>query len=133
MAEIDTPRDQLGAIMASFTIISFGFKYGEPYPEADMRVDLSNRIANPQDHLPKGAIGTDAMVKRAVLGSDQNRKIFESYFTRSRKLSRLKEHSVVAFGCTSGIHRSVVFANELAERLAAVGCKVDVEHRHLKP
>ncbi len=119
--------------MIDITIISFGFKYGEPYPEADMRIDLRNRIANPQDQLPKGAIGTDVVVKRSVLGSDQNRKIFESYFTRARKLSRLKEHTIVAFGCTSGIHRSVVFANELAERLAAVGCKVNVEHRHLKP
>ena len=119
--------------MPAFKIVSFGFKYGEPYPEADMRVDLRNRIANPQDHLPKGAIGTDAVVRRAVLGSDQNRKIFESYFMRVRKLARQQEHSVVAFGCTSGIHRSVVFANELAERLMAAGYKVEVDHQHLRP
>jgi UPF0042 nucleotide-binding protein len=118
--------------MASFKIVSFGFKYGEPYPEADMRIDLRNRIANPQDHLPKGAIGTDAVVKRAVLSSDQNRKVLESYFARARKLARKKDQLVVAFGCTSGIHRSVVFATELAERLAAAGCKVEVEHHHLK-
>ena len=118
--------------MASFKIVSFGFKYGEPYPEADMRMDLRNRIANPQDHLPKGAIGTDAVVKRSVLGSDQNCKIFESYLVRARRLGRRQERSVVAFGCTSGIHRSVVFANELAERLVAAGFAVEVEHRHLK-
>ncbi|MEZ0275166.1 MAG: RNase adapter RapZ [Roseimicrobium sp.] len=119
--------------MAEFKIISFGFKYGEPYPEADMRIDLRNRISNPQDRLPKGAVGTDEIVKRTVLGADQNRKIFESYFERARKLARKQADVVVAFGCTSGIHRSVVFANELAERLVAAGHEAQIDHRHLKP
>jgi UPF0042 nucleotide-binding protein len=119
--------------MPTVTIISFGFKYGEPYPEADMRIDLRRRLANPQDQLPKDAVGTDFEVHRAVLGSDRNRKVFASYLARVKKLTRQQELSVVAFGCNSGIHRSVVFAEELAERLAAMGRQVNVEHRHLKP
>jgi RNase adaptor protein for sRNA GlmZ degradation len=37
-----------------------------------------------------------------------------------------------AFGCKSGIHRSVVFANALAERLRDDGYEVEVKHRHLR-
>jgi RNase adaptor protein for sRNA GlmZ degradation len=97
-----------------------------------MRIDLRKRIANPQDRLPKDAIGIDLAVKQSVFHSDNNRKVFASYLARVKKLMRKQERSVVAFGCNSGIHRSVVFAEELAERLAATGCQVNVEHRHLK-
>ncbi len=111
---------------------SFGFKYGEPYPETDLQIDLRNRIKNPQDHLPKGAIGTDAVVKKAVLGSDENRKIFERYFVRVQKLLKDSDAIAVSFGCKSGIHRSVVFAEELAQRLRKAGHQVELTHVHLR-
>lgn len=113
-------------------VISFGFKYGPPYPEATMRVDLRNRIHNPQDQLPKDAIGTDRVVIGAVLGPAENKKIMQRYYERARALARTGTPCVIAFGCKSGIHRSVVFANEVAARLRDDGFDVEVEHRHLR-
>jgi UPF0042 nucleotide-binding protein len=113
-------------------ISSFGFKYGEPYPEADLRVDLRRRISNPQNHLPPGLVGTDPRVLKTVLGNDQNQKIFEQYLRRVLKLLNNGPEVTVAFGCKSGIHRSVVFAEELASRLREQGHEVELIHVHLK-
>ncbi|WP_434415943.1 RapZ C-terminal domain-containing protein [Nannocystis pusilla] len=65
-------------------VISFGFKYGPPYPEAGMRIDLRSRIHNPQDQLPKDAVGTDRAVISAVLGPAENKKILQRYYERAR-------------------------------------------------
>lgn len=119
--------------MATFSVLSFGFKYGEPYPEADMRIDLRRRIANPRENLPRGATGCDAVVRYAVLGSDQHRKILASFIMRAKKIARKQGHCSVALGCMSGIHRSVAFAIEMAERLTAEGHHASVDHYHLKP
>lgn len=113
-------------------VISFGFKYGPPYPEADMRIDLRSRIHNPQDQLPKDAVGTDRAVISAVLGPAENKKILQRYYERARVLARKGELCSIAFGCKSGIHRSVVFANEIAARLREDGFAVEVEHLHLR-
>ena len=69
-------------------VISFGFKYGEN-PPSDLQLDLRNRIKNPQSHLPKGAVGTQQIVKKTVLGNPQNKKILERY--QIRVLSLLKQ------------------------------------------
>lgn len=113
-------------------VLSFGFKYGPDIPEADLRVDLRRRVANPQDHLPRGAVGTDLVVKRTVLASDQNRRVFQSCLERARRLVKDRPSAVIAFGCNSGIHRSVVFAEELAARLRRDGHTVEVRHVHLR-
>ena len=113
-------------------VLSFGFKYAPDIPEADLRIDLRRRMANPQDHLPKGAIGTDQVVKRTVLGSDKNRRVFQSCLERAERLIKDNPSAVIAFGCNSGIHRSVVFAEELAARLRKVGHTVEVRHIHLR-
>ena len=112
-------------------IKSFGFKY-EQGPESDLQFDLRNRIRNPQRHLPKGSVGTSNAVKRAVLDNDKNMKIFQQYLARIRKLLANKSEVAVSFGCRSGIHRSVVFAEELAKRLRKEGCDVRLTHIHLR-
>ena len=113
-------------------VLSFGFKYAPDLPEADLRIDLRRRMANPQDHLPKGAIGTDQVVKRTVLGADTNRRVFQSCLERAQRLLKGNPSPVIAFGCNSGIHRSVVFAEELAARLRKAGHTVEVRHIHLR-
>lgn len=108
-------------------VLSFGFKYGEPYPVADMRPDLRRRLRNPQDQVPKGAVGTDKVVISAVLSTAENRKVLQRYYERARILAREQPECVIAFGC-----KSVVFANELAARLTKDGHEVEVEHLHLR-
>ena len=45
------------------------------------------------------------------------------------KLNTGRDHLQVAFGCTGGQHRSVYFAERMAERLAGVeGVEIEVEH-----
>lgn len=113
-------------------VLSFGFKYAPDIPAADLRIDLRRRIGNPQDHLPRGAVGTDLVVKRAVLGSDSNRRVFQSCLERAQRLLKENASAVIAFGCNSGIHRSVVFAEELAVLLRKAGHTVEVRHVHLR-
>lgn len=123
--------DPAGLTMA-VEVLSFGFKYAPDIPAADLRIDLRRRIANPQDHLPKGAVGTDLVVRRSVLGSDANRRVFQSCLDRAQKLLKVNASAVIAFGCNSGIHRSVVFAEELAARLREAGHVALVRHVHLR-
>jgi UPF0042 nucleotide-binding protein len=123
--------DPAGVTM-TIAVLSFGFKYASDIPSADLRIDLRRRIANPQDHLPKGAVGTDLAVRRSVLGPDTNRRVFQGCLDRVQKLLKDNASPVIAFGCNSGIHRSVVFAEELAERLRRDGHTVEVRHVHLR-
>ena len=45
------------------------------------------------------------------------------------KLNTGRDHLQVAFGCTGGQHRSVYFAERMAEQLNGVeGVEIDVEH-----
>jgi UPF0042 nucleotide-binding protein len=123
--------DPAGVTMA-VEVLSFGFKYAPDIPAADLRIDLRRKVANPQDHLPKGAVGTDLVVRRSVLGSDTNRRVFQGCLDRAQKLLKDNPAAVIAFGCKSGIHRSVVFAEELAACLRKAGHAVEVRHVHLR-
>ena len=115
-------------------IYSFGFKYQEGQPEAYLTFDLRNKLKNPVSHLPKGAIGLDRIVIDTVLGTDQNKKIFETIFVKIRKLMKERGEDIsVSFGCTSGIHRSVVFAEELHRRMLKAKVSSTLQHVHLKP
>jgi RNase adaptor protein for sRNA GlmZ degradation len=46
--------------------------------------------------------------------------------------TRIESEVAVAFGCKSGVYRSVVFAEELATRLREQGHEVELIHLHLK-
>ena len=114
-------------------IYSFGYKYEDGKPDCDLTFDLRNKLKNPVSHLPKGAIGLDKIVIKTVLGSDVNKKAFSVIFGKIRRLVKEQGNDVsVAFGCHSGIHRSVVFAEECARRLSKSKVDVSVEHIHLK-
>ena len=122
-------RARLSAL--AIKISSFGFKYGAA-PEADLVIDLRRRLANPRNHLPRGAVGTDNIVRKTVLGNDGNMRVFTSCQQRAKRLIDKQPSASIAFGCKSGIHRSVVFAEELAARLRRTGHEVEVEHLHLR-
>ncbi len=116
-------------------IFSFGFKYyTDQPPECDLRIDLRNKMKNPQSHLPKGSIGKDKIVIKTILESPQNKKYIENLFKRVKlKISEtdLKTFKI-GVGCRSGIHRSVVITDYLHRSLTKLGYHVEAQHINLK-
>ncbi len=102
-------------------LLSFGFKYGTPV-DADLLFDvrfLKNPYFVPElKRLP----GTDERVRKYVLALPETGEFLD------RTLSLLKyvvpkyeregkSYLTIAFGCTGGMHRSVVLAEEVATAL----------------
>lgn len=102
-------------------IVSFGFKYGTP-ADADLVFDV-RFLKNPY-FVPelKRVPGTDPRVRDYVLGLPETPELL------SRTLELLefvvpnyekegKSYLTIAFGCTGGMHRSVVMAEHVAAAL----------------
>ncbi|CAB1129347.1 GTPase possibly involved in regulator sRNA degradation [Candidatus Hydrogenisulfobacillus filiaventi] len=116
-------------------LVSFGFKYGLP-KDADLVFDV-RFLPNPF-YLPqlRPLTGNDPPVRDYVLGNPLGRDTLERLgrlleFLLPHYQREGKPQVTVAVGCTGGQHRSVVFANALAERVAAGGMAVSVDHRDL--
>ena len=117
------------------TVGSFGFKYGLPV-DADLVVDV-RFLPNPF-WIPelRDLTGTDDEVRDYVLGQQDADTFLDRYaglleilgagYTRESK-----HYLTLAVGCTGGKHRSVVMAQELADRLTAMGVRTTVVHRDL--
>jgi UPF0042 nucleotide-binding protein len=115
-------------------VLSFGFKFGPPV-DADMVLDvrfLDNPYFVPNlSKLP----GTNAAVRDFVLGSDGTAQFLDASsnlldFCLPRFESEGKSYLTIGIGCTGGRHRSVVIAEQLAERLRKTsGFAMDVIHR----
>lgn len=119
--------------MKKIKIYSYGFKYEDELPEFDLTYDLRQKLKNPVSHLPKGAIGLDKIVINTVLGSDTNKKVFTNIYSKTSKFIKENDGAIsIAFACRSGIHRSVVFAEECAKKLRKSKFEVEVSHIHLK-
>ena len=117
-------------------ILSFGFKYGIPR-EADFVFDM-RFIENPfYVRSLKKLSGKDVKVKNFV----ENQKVFIDFFKTIDNLfdkiisgfkSEGKEYINITFGCTGGIHRSVVasehFFNILKKKKTM---NVLIDHRDL--
>ena len=121
----------------SFTlsIMSFGFKHGMP-DEADWVLDV-RFLPNPY-YVPalKELTGRNKKVREYVLGNPEAGK-FASRVTGlildliPSYIREGKYHLTIAFGCTGGRHRSVVIAENVAERLEEIGRLAAVKHRDL--
>jgi RNase adapter protein RapZ len=117
------------------SVVSFGFKYGLPV-DADMVADC-RFLPNPHwiaDLAP--LTGQDEPVISYVLSQPGATEFLEA-FVRAVEVAlagydRTGRHFVlVAVGCTGGKHRSVVMADEIAERLAKSWPGIEVTHRDL--
>jgi len=105
----------------SFTLISFGYKYGIP-PESDLIID-TRFLPNP-NYVPelKPLSGNNPPVSKYVLKSDITQKFLRKYFGFLNFLipyyiKEGKSYLTIGVGCTGGRHRSVVVVNELKARL----------------
>jgi UPF0042 nucleotide-binding protein len=117
------------------TVVSFGYKYGVPV-DADLIVDV-RFLPNPY-WIPelRDLTGEDAEVIDYVLGQrdattfvDEYAKVLQIIGAGYRRES--KRYLTLGVGCTGGKHRSVVMAQQLADRLAASGVQTTVVHRDL--
>ncbi|MDD3243109.1 MAG: RNase adapter RapZ [Eubacteriales bacterium] len=115
------------------SIMSFGFKYGIP-AEADLVFDV-RFIPNPFyiDRL-KTHTGKDEDVREFVLSYEETRTFLAKCKDMLRFLIPLyiregKSELVIAVGCTGGMHRSVVIADELQEVLESDEWRASVSHR----
>lgn len=106
----------------SVRVMSFGFKYGAP-ADADLVFDvrfLKNPYFVPElKHTP----GTEDAVKRYVLAQPEAAEFLERTLGLLRYVvpkyeQEGKSYLTIAFGCTGGMHRSVVVAELVGEALS---------------
>lgn len=116
-------------------IRSFGFKFG-PMREGDLVFDV-RCLPNPF-YIPelKNKTGLDAEVYNYVLSFDEAKILRDKLFDLIDYLIPLYEKEgkaqlVIAFGCTGGKHRSVTFAEAVANHLKSNGHKVRIQHRDI--
>lgn len=118
------------------TILSFGFKYGQP-KEADIVFDV-RCLPNPF-YIPelKHKTGLDKEVSDYVLQFEQARGLLSRLeellrFSLPLYVKEGKSQLTVAVGCTGGKHRSITFAEKLAEYAEKLGYHPVVEHRDVQ-
>jgi UPF0042 nucleotide-binding protein len=126
-----------GAPRLKVRLLSFGFKFGPPV-DADVVLDvrfLDNPYFVPQ--LSKLS-GKTAEVRDFVLGTDGTAEFLEKsgsllQFCLPRFEREGKSYLTIGIGCTGGRHRSVVIAEQLAQRLRKqTGLPIDVLHRDVE-
>lgn len=116
-------------------VMSFGFKYGAT-TEADLIFDV-RCLPNPY-YIPnlKPCTGCDKQVRDYVMGFEQSQQLMEKLrqlldFLIPLYVKEGKSQLVVAFGCTGGKHRSVTFAELMAEHFIESGLRVHKSHRDI--
>ena len=116
--------------------MSFGFKYGSP-SEADLMFDV-RCLPNPY-YVPelKEKTGLDEAVQAYVMDSENSEKMLKKITDLTEFLLPLyeaegKSQLVIAFGCSGGHHRSVTFAEKLAQALGEKGLSPITTHRDIE-
>lgn len=114
---------------------SFGFKFGA-MSEGDLVFDV-RCLPNPF-YVPelKNKTGLDKDVCDYVLSFDEAKVLLGKLTDLIDYLIPLyekegKSQLVIAFGCTGGKHRSVTFAEAVAEHLRKQGHRIRITHRDI--
>ena len=115
--------------------LSFGFKNGVPL-DADMVFDV-RFLPNPH-FVPefRKKTGLDKKVADYVRGFPQTGEFLGRVtdlmlYLLPHYVKEGKSYLTIAFGCTGGQHRSVMMAEEMAQRLAKAGYQVKALHRDI--
>jgi len=117
------------------TVSSFGFKYGLPI-DADIVIDV-RFLPNPF-YMPKlrDRNGLEKPVRAFVLGRVETEEFLRRWYDMLDMLlpgyiAEGKTQLHIALGCTGGMHRSVVLAEQTAEHLRRHAYVVNTSHRDL--
>lgn len=115
--------------------MSFGYKHGVPL-EADLVFDV-RFLPNPH-FIPefRPLTGKDPKVAGYVRNFAQTGEFLDKVtdlllFLLPHYIHEGKSYLTVAFGCTGGQHRSVMIAEEMAQRLEKSGYRIKIEHRDM--
>lgn len=116
-------------------VMSFGFKYGVS-TEADLVFDV-RCLPNPFyiEEL-RNHTGCDSCVRDYVMSFRQSQELFDKLTDLIDYLIPLyvqegKSQLVISFGCTGGKHRSITFAELMADHLIGKEYKVQKYHRDI--
>jgi RNase adapter protein RapZ len=117
----------------SIQLLSFGFKYGLHF-ESAMVMDV-RFLPNPYfvEEL-RSQDGCSAPIRSWVMKWPASQALVADYSGLLLKLLPLyveegKRYLTIAFGCTGGKHRSVVIAEEIADKLRVHKYRINVFHR----
>jgi UPF0042 nucleotide-binding protein len=117
------------------TVSSFGFKYGLPI-DADIVIDV-RFLPNPF-YMPKlrDRSGLEKPVRAFVLGRVETEEFLRRWYDMLDVLlpgyvAEGKNQLHIALGCTGGMHRSVVLAEQTAEHLRRHAYVVNTTHRDI--
>jgi UPF0042 nucleotide-binding protein len=117
-------------------LVSFGYRHGLPV-DADLVFD-TRCLPNPHFvETLRPLTGLAAGVKEYVLESVQARGFLDQLqifltFALPLYVHEGKAYLTIAIGCTGGRHRSVVLAEELAQRMRDMAYEVSVRHRDVE-
>jgi UPF0042 nucleotide-binding protein len=127
------PEDRKGPLTVQ--VNSFGFKYGLPI-DADTVMDV-RFLPNPYYKAElRRLTGQNAAVRDYVLSREETQEFLGAWFELLSVLmpgyqAEGKTHLSIAMGCTGGMHRSVVLAEETADFLRHLGYEVSISHRDM--
>ncbi len=117
------------------TVTTFGYKRGIPI-DADMVFDM-RFLPNPfyEENLREHT-GREKEVKDYVLSFPRARIFLDKInelvnYVAPYYVEQDKKQLVIAIGCTGGVHRSVVIAEEMYRVLSEQGHNVTLEHRDI--
>ena len=118
------------------TVSTFGYKRGIPI-DADMVFDM-RFLPNPfYEETLREHTGREQAVKDYVLSFPRARIFLDKInelvnYVAPYYVEQDKKQLVIAIGCTGGVHRSVVIAEELYHVLCEQGHNVTLEHRDIE-
>ncbi|MAY89865.1 MAG: hypothetical protein CMN00_01585 [Rickettsiales bacterium] len=125
-----------GVFKLNLRILSFGYKYGIPR-ESDIVLDM-RFIRNPfyEEEL-KNLDGRNNKVIQYIEDQESYKVFFKSFTslfvdTLPMFFEEGKKYLTIAFGCTGGIHRSVMVAEKFYKEMNRKKMDVFLDHRDLK-
>ncbi len=116
-------------------VMSFGFKYGVS-TEADLIFDV-RCLPNPfYIETLRNHTGAEECVQKYVMNSPVSQEFFAKLtdlidFLVPLYIKEGKSQLVISFGCTGGKHRSITFAELMAEHLTEQNYRVQKYHRDI--
>ncbi len=127
---LENPSDSI-----TVKVMSFGFKYGVS-TESDLIFDV-RCLPNPF-YIPelRHHTGCDSCVRDYVMNFEQSKELMKKLedlidFLLPLYTTEGKSQIVISFGCTGGKHRSITFAELMAEHISSKGYKVQKYHRDI--